>query len=464
MHIFRGAYFNVPPVVLLLLWMLEPTRSFRTADGAWRRGRLVFAAATAAMVAVTDTMTATFAVLLLGLTALLVAVRDRRPSRLLLPAAAVGVVLAVFLLSNIPTLLYASEHGKNRVAGARAPEESVYWGLKLSDMVLPPADYRIHALGAPARELAHTPVPSEGGQYLGLLGVLGFIGALYTLLARTLGRPTEPAPGSDQGEEEWALAGRLAVLTLLAVLIGTVHGLSAVIAGLGFTQVRVWNRIVVVIGFLVLLLLALGLERLTPWVRARVGGRGVAVLLVGLMGVALLDQAKVPHAYAAQKAEWASDARFGRAVQARLPKGTAVLQLPYMPFPESGPIERMQDYDPLKGYIHTEGLRWSYGALKGRPAGDWQSALRPARGPQLVMDACATGFEALWLDRFGYADPSVEQSLVFALGHPADVTSPNGRLLLFDVRDACDEARRTGGAQLSARAEALLPAQPYDAD
>lgn len=47
-------------------------------------------------------------------------------------------------------------------------------------------------------------------------------------------------------------------------------------------------------------------------------------------------------------------------VQTELPSGASVFQLRYLPYPESPPMYEMQDYDPLRGYLHTTGLRWSY--------------------------------------------------------------------------------------------------------
>ena len=72
-------------------------------------------------------------------------------------------------------------------------------------------------------------------------------------------------------------------------------------------------------------------------------------------------------------AQWRVDTRFGQAVQSAAPDGTKILQLPYVPFPENPPVQQMSDYDLLRGYLHTHGLNWTYGAMKGRPQ-DWLAA------------------------------------------------------------------------------------------
>ena len=52
----------------------------------------------------------------------------------------------------------------------------------------------------------------------------------------------------------------------------------------------------------------------------------------------------------------------------------SVFQLPYMPFPDGGVVHRMTDYDLVRGYLHSDGLHWSFGAMSGRPE-DWQAEL-----------------------------------------------------------------------------------------
>ena len=54
--------------------------------------------------------------------------------------------------------------------------------------------------------------------------------------------------------------------------------------------------------------------------------------------------------------------------------GAMVFQLPYRRFPETQPLARMADYDLMRGYLHSDDLRWSYGFMKGRP-GDPSPAL-----------------------------------------------------------------------------------------
>jgi phosphoglycerol transferase len=78
----------------------------------------------------------------------------------------------------------------------------------------------------------------------------------------------------------------------------------------------------------------------------------------------------------------------------------------------------MLDYDQARGYIHTTtGLRWSYGAMKGRPQ-DWAAETETLSTSTLVRGLVAAGFDGIWIDRYGCADrgAAVEQGLQSVLG------------------------------------------------
>ena len=57
----------------------------------------------------------------------------------------------------------------------------------------------------------------------------------------------------------------------------------------------------------------------------------------------------------------------------------------------------MVDYDQVHPYLHSDELRWSYGAMKGRPEDVGDDVESPSQ-------AAALGFAGVAIDRFGYAD------------------------------------------------------------
>jgi phosphoglycerol transferase len=432
-HIFYAAYFSAPLGVLLVLWVLDdgvplPARRDRpwSRDARWRR--LAVIALIVLVIGSADVYYAAFTALLLMIAGVLAAIQQRSP-RTLVTALAVAAAVSVVTLANMtPELLYRYEHGPNRVAAHRTAAESEFYGLPPANLVVPQPGFRDGPAGvsAPPDKVA---VGSQGGVYLGVVGAIGLALALAIGLAGILGATRGPL-----------LVRRLAVIIVAALGIGTIGGGGYLIAFLGFTQLRAWNRIVVVIAFAALASLGVLLDH---WFAERVDrlhARRPVVLGVAavLVVVAIVDQAPTAYRpdYRRIRAERHSDATFVAEMEASLPKGAQVFQLPAVAFPESPPVGRMIDYDLLKGYLAGHGrLRWSYGGMKGRVA-DWYTgwaAQQPTA--RMIEGVAAAGFAALYVDTYGYVDGGAALSAALEpLTGPAVFRSENARLRWYDLR------------------------------
>jgi hypothetical protein len=116
-----------------------------------------------------------------------------------------------------------------------------------------------------------------------------------------------------------------------------------------------------------------------------------------LLWLGLADQTtrKYIPDYATEKSTFARHEAYGAAIQAAVPPGTMILQLPVSAFPfDNGKI----GYDHFQLYLHTHGLHWSDPAMINRPAWNWQvqnSALPPEG---LLRALVETGFGGLLVD------------------------------------------------------------------
>ncbi len=432
-HFFLAAYFSVPLGVVLTLWVLDDgvplvTRLARSWPARDRRRRLGIVALIVLVIGSADGYYAIFTALLLLSAAMLETIR-RRCATAVLTAVIVAAAIGVVALANMaPELSYQRDHGANRVAAHRTAAESEYYGLPIANLVLPQPGYRTgrSTAGTSPETVA---VDSEGGIYLGVIGATGLVLALALGLSGSLGRTYESP-----------LIRRLALIIVAALGLGTIGGLGYLIALVGFTQVRAWNRIVIFIAFAAFA--ALGVltnrwlgEHLWSSKPRRIGALLLAaVVLVG----GILDQAPTayrPH-YSRISAEKRSDSAFVAQMEASLPRGAMVFQLPAMAFPENVPVVRIIDYDLLKGYLMGSGrLRWSYGGMKGRSADwytDWAAQQPPVR---MITGVTAAGFDALYVDTYGYADggAALNAALMPTIGPPV-FQSENGRLRWYDLR------------------------------
>ena len=443
-HLYLGNYFMVPGACWLILRTLlgEPLL-MRREEGGGRVRRWLTPVTVGTVLAVIAVGGATlyyvvFTVLIVGSAALVRAVAAGSPKKAL-PGLAVAAALGVLLIVDIsPALIYQHQHGPNPAAATRQAFESEIYSGSLIQTVLPVPGHRVDALARlQQRFQATTLTHGEVGMQIGLLLSLSLFGLLITLLARAVSaRPSMTLRAR--------LAGAAAVGLLIAFLFDTFGGLGSLMATLISPQIRAWNRLTPFIAFFALVGLVLALEVGMGWLRARAGARDrraggtVPVLVALLVGVvALWDQTSpvfVPD-YKANAASWRSDTRFVSTMEHTLPENAMVLQLPLHPFPEVVGDGFMQDYDLLKGYIHSTDLRWSYGAMKGRPE-DWTTPALSKPLPGVVRGAVAAGFVGVYVDRHGYFDygKAIEEQLEKVLGVSAPtLVSEDGRLSYFDA-------------------------------
>jgi phosphoglycerol transferase len=214
---------------------------------------------------------------------------------------------------------------------------------------------------------------------------------------------------------------------LLCLALSIAGGLGTLVSLLGFERLRTWGRIVVVIGFV-------GIAAVVRWLDRRLAARRLAAgaAAVVLVVVGVLDQTSsrsVP-AYDVVARRWEIDRAFVQDAEVALPRGAAILQLPFIPFPESPPVEGMSDYDHARLYLHSDTLRWSYGVVRGRDS--WQMSVSRLPLADVLAAARDVCFDAVEVDRAGYADrgADVEAQLAPALGPPI-ATSADERMALY---------------------------------
>ena len=433
-HLLLSAYYAVPLGAYLVLSVLgdRPLFERRASGGRWplsygtRRTLATLGLCLVIGLASATFYFSSFTVVLVVSAALLRAVVSRSVRPLARGGVVAGVILAVTLVSLAPTLVYRTQHGTNEQVAHRASFESELYALKPAQLVLPIDVHRIGKL-ADARQTYDRWFPQTEASTSTALGVVATAGFLWLLAISLL---QLASPGRRIASRPH---GEAAIAALLALLFAWTGGLATFVAVIE-PQIRAWNRLSIFIGFFALLAVALLLDRGLAALRRRRGGAALgAAALVAVLTIGVLDQtsnAFVP-SYDALATEYRNDEAFVREIDARLPEGAMVFQLPYVPFPETL-TPGMFDYDEMRGYLHSRDLRWSYGIVKGRPE-DRNGALAAEETPALVRDAAAAGFAGIYVDRNGYPDRAakLERELRAALGTP--VVSPDSRLMFFEL-------------------------------
>jgi phosphoglycerol transferase len=299
--------------------------------------------------------------------------------------------------------------------------ETENYSLRITNLLLPVDGHRIEALARRKAEYVEkVPQTEARAATLGIVASLGFVWLVGVALAASVGAGRRYDLGMHAG---------LAALTVASVLLATAGGFSTLIAVV-WPQIRAWNRMSVFIAFFSFVAVAVILSRLERRVRAS----AFLAVLAAVLAVGLFDQtskAFVPP-YKATEAAWRENESFFPMLEGRLPPDAMVAYLPYEPFPEPEP-GRLGIYEPAKAYLHTSDLRWSWGAMRGRPA-DWLGPLAGRPILEVVNAARDRGFAGFLVDRLAYAGDGAEiVAELRVLGGEPTIQSPDGRYLFWPL-------------------------------
>ena len=350
-----------------------------------------------------------------------------------LAVGSVAVVAAQF----VPTWLLHRRIGSNSAIVERGLHNIEYYSLKLSDLVLPVQGHRLGWFADLRAESLEMALLGERAEAVGMVGVVG----LVVLFGVVVVRLVRGQPGDRHGA--------LGLVAGSSFVLATVGGGATVVGVLGFSFLRAWSRISVVIAFCALVAVGLLFDRLVQ----RMGSGRATALLVVVVVIGVIDtNPGFPFgAYEDSAAVWSSDRAFVSEVEGLLGADAELFQMPVIPFPEHPPVHRMVDYDHLRGYLHSDTLGWSYGGVKGRAA-DWQQRLDGLPLAEVAWAVAGVGFEGLWVDRHGYPDPGVIEE---QLGAPG-IGSADGRLVVYDLRPIREAMLAAAGTAAVERAAAVL--------
>jgi hypothetical protein len=461
-HLFLSAYFLVPLAVMVILWVAsgtvslvdEMTGKFDVSPG---RPKLILSIVICLLISASGTYFAYFACFFLVIAGILLALRSKNLRCLVLPGLLIGVIFGGLIINLLPNILYMRQHGETPIIRRHVIEAEIY-SLRISQLILPVSGHRLFLMAKVKAAFNQRLFINENDDAsLGAIGTIGFLTLLGWLL------PKKPELKGIEEDGTGGVISHLSIFNIAAVLLGTFGGLSAIVALIITTKIRAYNRISIYIAFFSLFTLALLLDRFACR-HLKSGNQRIAfkVCLAIALVLGLYDQTSprfVPD-YAKIKAEFLSDKNFMSKLQAALPSGAMVFQLPFVPFPEQPKVNKMFDYDHARGYLHTHGLRWNYGAMKGRDGEIWQKLVSSKPAKEMIETIALARFQGIYLNRNGYAEtrPKIEVEIEDELSQPP-LVSEDGKLVFFDLKDYHQKLREkyADAAWEAKREEALHP-------
>jgi hypothetical protein len=440
LHLWIAAYYLIPLIILVVFYLFEDNFLFgqfndsssgRCSSFVNRKNifSLTVCILTAAIFVYYGFFTSFFLLVAGGCAA----VSKRKWMPLFNSLLLIGVIVLFILIFNIPTFLYQHAHGVNELALVRNAQGAEIYGLKVIQLLLPIPGHRFPLFAAISRDYAQTaPLANENqSAALGIIGSIGFIILIIWIFYRLFNSH------SINHNETWVKINQISTLNLAAVLLGTIGGIGAILSYAGFTQIRSYNRISVFIAFYSILAVVLLLDFVfkkypfptsIKWL--------VPVFFVSVFCLGIYDQtspAFIPDYYNI-KTEYLNDQNFVQNIEKQFPADDMIFQLPYVPFPENDPVNKMKDYDLFRGYLHSTTIRWSYGIMKGRDGDSWQKNIANKPLDMMTKEISLSGFNGVYVDSYGYTDSGKElvASLTSLLG-VSPLVSDNGRLYFFDM-------------------------------
>src|SRR5262249_8571090 len=256
--------------------------------------------------------------------------------------------------------------------------------------------------------------------FFAALGTIGSVGFLI-LICVAVGRPR----GRILGDARLRI---LSSFVVAFVLIAGAGGFGSLFNVFVVHEFRVYNRISPFIALFSLVAVAIIVDAFLAGKK-----RYSQVLLCGsLLIFGAFDQISLaPFGNRGhERRRFYEDQFFIRQLESRVPAGTMVFQLPYEDFVYGGRRERMLPGDQMRPYLHSKTLRWSWGAMSGRNH-NWTKVTADLPLDQLIERISFAGFGGLLIDRYGYKDSEIEQSVLSYLG-PASKFDLGGRWVFFD--------------------------------
>ena len=414
-HMMLAAVEFVPFSVLLCFWCAEDPAFGRPGRGFFRNPRNWLALAFAWGIANNGAAYYPyFTCFFLCVTALCLILRDRRLSAGTPCFLTIGEIVLWMIPDFFPMVLgMIAGVGSTLTNGVyRSPIGADIYSLRISSLLLSPNGYGWDKLARWFQRYFHLLATDEGPMYnenaygyLGIVGVIAFL-ALLALLFRNhdwrAGREAVPR----LSDRLWLL-GRLNVAALLLASIASFGGLI----GIFLRFIRGYNRISPYIAFFALLAAGLWAE----WFLRNHRGRGKA-LFTAVLAVVLAysyweQQGLFNPKFEEVQTTWYQDAAFMEEVEQAAGEDAVVFQLPYMKNFENGSLNNMWDYTLLRGPLHSDTLRFSYGAGYGTENDVWYKETSELEPEAMVAELRAQGVAGIYLDLDGYAAEDQQQTL-----------------------------------------------------
>jgi len=317
----------------------------------------------------------------------------------LIPAVGTCLVAAAILGSFIS---YRLSYGENKAALFRAYSDVEHASLKPIELFIPRWGTHMGVLSGFFSRYYDGGKIDIGeywwGVYMGMLPVLGLLFLIFKGIQRQLNKR---APSLPFLAACWVIA---------YASFGGIHAMLSFT--LNFYDIRATSRYFVAVATIGLLYFVFLIHRITR----RWSFSSRLLVLLPVVTIAILDQSFSSIFYPRYnvptnviKERMMADRDLALELESRLEAGSMIYILPVLDFPEpfsgrGGYKVNFFIYDPIRPFLYSSKLRYSYGSNKGRQGADWQLDVQELPPKEMATRLEAYGFSGILFNRKDYAD------------------------------------------------------------
>jgi phosphoglycerol transferase len=363
----------------------------------------------------------------LALAALVIGCVQRRSFEALRTARAFLVVMTIsFAVNASPTVIWSLVHNQHVFTYARNPVEAYLYSLSIGQLILPNQFHRL-ALFAHVRQAFDNIFPALSNENnADALGVAGTFG-LFVLAVAIIARGAWQVPRYVEHS---------GYLTFAAIALATTGGLGAIFNRFVTADVRAYNRISPWIAFFCLIGVAWILQLTWESLERRKLGYAYAAIACVIAVAGVLDQSPDhPPPFALSRERVTEDRAWTRQIEAAVPAGSAILELPYVENYEA-PLAASEQVP----YLYSRRLRWSVGQFGGLSGARFERRLAALPPNQIVGAALRSGFDGILIFRADMPGKEADfESQLIMKTHREPIVSPGGGQAFFPL----DQLKKT---------------------
>lgn len=272
---------------------------------------------------------------------------------------------------------------------------STLYGLDIRSLLLSPKGFGIKNL-LPLYGYLFEFDKEQYYAYLGIIGIIGFFVLLFFLFYGNF--------------NEDRIVNRILLLSkinIMLLLLGTSCGLGVIVA-IFIPFIASYNRISIFIMFAsVLTMVLVGEHFLDKSLMNRKKSILIVAVIVVLSLLSFVEQMRSYNHFSDTLLEdnstkLAQDKTFFAKVEESAGTNSMVFVLPYMSAFENLQQGNIYDYDHYRGYLNTNTIRWSYGAVNGRKNDVWYKNTSELEPDAMINELRDKGFAGIYINVDGY--------------------------------------------------------------